>query len=1087
MLQIIMGTDWQKNQQLLLDNLCSGLREDAPRVLIVPEQMSFLAEQKLCARGGSTICRYAEVLSFSRLANRVFSLEGGIAGQVMDQGGRLMAMALALEQVRPKLKLFAASSTKSEFLTQMVQAVDEMKCYCVDAAQLRRASAQLTGRLAQKLEELALVLESYNAVCTRDRQDPRDRLAKLCDMLQDSEYAAGRQFYLDGFTDFTGEELRIIEQFLRAGAPVTITLCCDAPNTGLPVYSAAGNTLRQMVRLAEESGAEAQIIEVDSGLRGELHQADLALWDTPEQSPAQSNNIHLLVCDTAHAEAEKLAAIVLQLVRQGFRYRDIHVACAGFPAQRPVYEAVFARYQIPAFFSGGKTILEKPVIGMLLAALEAAVGGMETGAVLRCLKSEGSPLSPEDCDRLENYAITWNIFGRRWEEEWTMHPGGYGLDWEPEDRQLLEQVNDARIRGLRPLLRLKQSMAQAKDTGQQVRAIYAFLEQCGIEEQLLRQERLLLESGAYQRAQEYHQLYDVLLQALEQIYAVLGHTVRTGESCFRLLKTILSQYTTAAIPATLDCVTVGAVADLRHQAAPCVVVTGCEDGAFPAYESGGSLLSEGDRDSLRRLGLQLSPSGGDRVERDLAGIRSVLTGASAHLFLLCSGQPSYLFQRLAQSFPQRDAAWEAQLLPADFSKDATAASFFLRTDPVSAPPQLQGAMQALREHASYQFGRLQPETVRGLYGAQLRLSASRIDKFSACRQAYFLRYGLKAKPRQRADFDARLYGTFVHSVLEKTVCRVQEQGGFAAVPAAQVETIAQRAMEEVAAQMLSQTKMSERDAYLFHRNFDEALQVVRELARELRQSRFIPAACELEFSAGGPMAPVQVKGKRASAVISGAVDRVDLFTNGPSSFVRVVDYKTGKKDFDYTDLLSGMGLQMLIYLFALERNGQAVFDRSLQPAGVLYFPARLDTIHVQERPDAAVVQKEREKKFVRKGLLYDDETVLSAMEPADAEQHCLPYRVNKKGERSGDLADAAQLELLRQYVRSTLADLADTMAGGNVLPNPYFRGSEHSACQYCEYAAACHLDICPDQRRYLASTGQKAFWDVLKRKEETHG
>lgn len=1085
MLQIMMGTDWQENQRMLLQSLCSGLREETPRVLIVPEQMSFSMEQKLCALGGSTICRYAEVLSFSRLANRVFSLEGGIAGQVMDQGGRLMAMALALEQVRPRLKFFSSSSTKIEFLTQMVQAIDELKCYCIDADQLRQASARLSGRLAQKLEELALILESYDAVCSGDRQDPRDRLTKLCDALQDSDYAAGRQFYFDGFIDFTGEERKIIGQLLSAGAPVTMALCCDGPNFGLPVFSAARHTLQQMLCLAEECGAGVQMIEVPSALHGELHQADQALWNAAEPQPAPSQAIHLLECNTAHEEAEKLASVILQLTRQGFRYRDIHVACAGFPSQRPIYEAVLAKYQIPSFFSGGKTILEKPVIGMLLAALEAVVGGMETGAVLRYLKAEGSPLTPEACDRLENYAVTWNIYGKRWEEDWTMHPGGYGLDWEQEDRQLLEQVNAARVLGLKPLLTLKQSMAQAKNTGEQVLAIYTFLEQCGIEERLLFQEQQLLESGMHQRAQEYHQLYDTLLQALEQIHAVLGHTVRTGESCFRLLKTILSQYATAAIPATLDCVTVGAVADLRHQAAACVVVTGCEDGKFPAYDSGGGLLSDGDRECLRRIGLHLSPSGGDRVERELAGIRSVLSGASEHLFLLHSGQPSYLLQRLYQSFPQRDAAWETALLPADFSMDAAAASFFLRTNPPAAPQRLLEPMQDLQLRAGYQPGQLKPETVQGLYGEQLRLSASRIDQFSACRQAFFLRYGLKAKPRQRADFDARLYGTFVHAVLEYTVRRVQERGGFAGVPEAQVEAIARAAMEEVASQMLAQAKLSQRDAYLFHRNFDEAMQVVRELARELRRSQFVPVACELEFSAGGAMEPVQVQGSRASAVISGAVDRVDLFTSDSAAFVRVVDYKTGRKEFDYTDLLSGMGLQMLIYLFALEQNGQAVFGQALQPAGVLYFPARVDTIHMQERPNHDVIEKERAKRFGRKGLLYDNALVLSAMEPEEG--HSLPYHVNKKGERSGDLMDSSQLAMLRRYVRNTLADLTDTLAAGNVLPNPYFRGSEHSACQYCVYADACHLDICPDQRRYLASTDQKAFWDSLKRKEEAHG
>ena len=146
MLQIIWGEDWQANRAALLAALCQP--GDGQRIWIVPEQASFAAEQQLCRKGGSGICRHAQVLSFTRLANRVFAASGGVARQTLDQGGRVLAMAQALEQVRSRLKRYAAGSRRAALLPELLAAVDEWKSYGVTASDLRRAAGQTEGLLA---------------------------------------------------------------------------------------------------------------------------------------------------------------------------------------------------------------------------------------------------------------------------------------------------------------------------------------------------------------------------------------------------------------------------------------------------------------------------------------------------------------------------------------------------------------------------------------------------------------------------------------------------------------------------------------------------------------------------------------------------------------------------------------------------------------------------------------------------------------------------------------------------------------------------------------------------------------------------
>ena len=85
--------------------------------------------------------------------------------------------------------------------------------------------------------------------------------------------------------------------------------------------------------------------------------------------------------------------------------------------------------------------------------------------------------------------------------------------------------------------------------------------------------------------------------------------------------------------------------------------------------------------------------------------------------------------------------------------------------------------------------------VEKLYGQRLRLSASRIDKFASCRFAYFLQYGLNARPRQPAAFAPPEQGTFMHYVLEHVAGGVMELGGFQNADEAAVHRLTDEAIE----------------------------------------------------------------------------------------------------------------------------------------------------------------------------------------------------------------------------------------------------------------------------------------------------
>ena len=278
---------------------------------------------------------------------------------------------------------------------------------------------------------------------------------------------------------------------------------------------------------------------------------------------------------------------------------------------------------------------------------------------------------------------------------------------------------------------------------------------------------------------------------------------------------------------------------------------------------------------------------------------------------------------------------------------------------------------------------------------------------------------------------------------------------------------------------------SQRMAYLFKRNIQELAMVVEELWQELSVSEFVPAGFEVAFGDDGQMPAIEIPYDTMQAQLRGFVDRVDTWSNGYTNYFRVVDYKTGRKDFDYCDVYNGIGLQMLLYLFALEDEGEMVVGDTAKPAGIQYFPARSPYISASGKITPEEAEAKRAKDLKRKGLVLSDMDVLGAMAPEAIFDH-LSCKLGKDGSLTGDIADREQLKLLKGYVMHVLQKLVGEIASGDVTPNPYCRGSSHDACTYCPYKAVCHYETVAGRRNYKTMTAQR-FWEEIGKEMDRHG
>ncbi len=1085
MLHLILGKDWTMCRDEVMNRIGADVRSrKGSRILMVPELISHEMERRLCLAAGDTASRYAEVLSFTRLARRVSDSMGSAAMECLDNGGRVVAMASAARQLSRRMKSYASVETKPEFLTGLIDGIDEFKRCCISSQDLRKAAEETQGNLAQKLEELSLLMEGYDALCSRGKRDPRDQMTWLLEQLEEGTFGEEHVFYIDGFPDFTRQNLAIIEHLIKVSPSVTVSLNCDEIDSPLLAFEKAGSTAQQIYQCACRAGVEAKV-EILNGRTTPLQTVREKLFQGPITMGMAKDCLRTYRAESAYQECMAAANQIMELVRSGCRYRDIALVCTDMNVYEPLADLIFHRFHIPVYRSGTEEILQKNVITTVLTALDAALSGFDQRSTLRYLRSALSPLSTDACDLMENYAIIWGIRGQKWTKEWVNHPDGLRGVWDDNSRQLISALNESRYLAIAPLERLQNGFREAIDLKGQVLVLYGFLEDIHLEQRMAQLARELDQSGDNRSAQILNQLWEILLSALEQMYDVLGDTHWDAEHFTRLLRLLLSQYDVGTIPPVLDAVQMGPVTAMRCNQQKHLILLGAEEGKLPGYTGSAGVLTDQERVALRELGVPLTGGAMEGIQAEFAEIYGVFCGAAESISVCCSGeQPSFVFRRLSEM-----AGGELEVhndLGFARADEQEAGAYLARWNAAEAANALHltEIYEDTCRKRDFSLGKVEKDNIRKLYGSTLNLSASQIDRQAECRLSYFLKYGLRAKERKEAVVDSAEFGTYVHAVLENTARCIMDMGGFHVVSLEETLEIAHRYSAEYAAERFSQIE-SERLTYLFNRNIRELDMVVRELWLELKESLFRPEGFEVDFGDAGGLPPIAVPNNSMNAILRGYVDRVDVWRSGGSNYYRVVDYKTGQKDFDYCDVFNGVGLQMLLYLFALRESGAELLGPHGVPSGVQYFPARAPYITSEGKLEEAEAEKERKAHWKRRGLLLQDEAVLQAMEPGENPRR-MSYTIRKDGTLAGDLADRDQLKLLEDYVFQVLSDMVEDIASGNVEPNPYTRGSSHDACAFCPYGAICHKATVEGRRNYKAMNAQR-FWEEIGKEMNRRG
>ncbi len=1082
MLQLIFGKTGTGKTTMLLDRAMTSARMGQQVLLLVPEQFSFETEKAVfTVLSGSDALR-VNVLSFSRLAENIFRACGGLSRKRLTDTARLLLMKIALRELGDSLTVYRRQSGRTSFVSTMLETVEELKSSGTSPEGLALAAQEMEDRqLAAKLRDISAVYAAYQAIVDRDYDDPLDDIARAASLAEDYRYFRGMTVFIDGFDFFSPPERRLIELMEEQAWQVTVALCADglAVSGETDLFFSQKRTARRLLSHVREHGGEAKAPEQLTENRRTsvpvLQWVEELLSGEETEPVADTAGLRCVQCRDRYGEARFTAAEICRLIREeGLRYRDMAVICRSMSDYEAPLVSAFSEYGIPVFYDRKEAVLAKPVPALLTAALEA-VRGYKTESILRIARSPAIGLEAGQAARLENYCYVWSVEGPAWEREFHNDPAGLtGADRESY-RQELEWTEQTRQRVMGPLLALKKRLTGCDGKGFAL-ALYQYLEDVdairNLQEYFQRQY-----PGDLTQMGENDALWGMLVDILD-LFTDSLEGVRYPLAVFsELFQMALGSLELGQIPNMMDQVIAGSADRIRLRSPQVVFVLGVNEGVFPAPYKPYGVFTDQERSTLIAGGIELSSPGGEWSLLERFYLYSACCASRKALYITWAAsdlqggtaEPSLVISRLRELAPQAFCGAE-ELPEAFFVADlSTARSQYARV--CGTGSREEASLRCLLERAGAEdFVRnmdetrtdspaegIVPDTAGELLHGQIRLSPTRIEDFYRCPYSFLCNSLLRLRPRRRVAYTPLESGSAIHYVLEQLLGEVGSDG-IGKLDDRELRKKVETLLEQyIRAMVPDASQLASRFRYQFRRLVLVLFTIIRHIGREFDQSLFTAAGMEVPVGPEGEVHPQPLTAEDGTPVIlSGKIDRVDLFRQGDTRYARVIDYKSGGKDFRLEDVVYGLNMQMLVYLFSLCDDPNSAFG-PVRPAGILYMPGKLSAVETPPGAGEDAAREAVENTLRMKGILLDDEAVLQAME-RELEGKYIPAK-RKRGSHeltaSSRVKTAEEFQAIRQMVYDNIREMATYLTRGEVEPMPV-RSSSLNPCDVCDYGILCN-------------------------------
>lgn len=1060
-------------------------------ILAVPEQYTHIAEHKLLSAVGSISAESCEVTSFNKMILRM-EREQGI-NNILSPMAKSIIMSDIISHT--DLKYFANSADLAGFADVCLQLVGELKKYCITPEQLTEANENTSNaRLKLKIEDITNIYTEYVRRVNEKGFDADDGASLMAEKIADEWDIGETAIFFDEYTSFIPQELEIIKQLALKAKDVYITLCTDGKDDVL--FAPIADTVYKLRRMCRDGGidfAEPIVLTENKKHSRELAFLEKNLFPYPKgKYNDDCVDVNLFSAANPYAEVEDVARRILRLCRDsGYRFRDIGVICSDIGTYAPFIKPVFKKHGISYFIDEKSPALNHRIVVFVLNAIDIYLNDYSNENVFSFLKSGLCDADAESVYILENYCQSTNMHKSTWldDKKWTALLSRYDLS--DEQAKKLCSVRDSFIK---PLAEFHDSIKGRHSVEHMCRSLYDYLVSIGLVRHIEERLKVFEQEMDVQHGEEYEKIWNIIVGALDALAEIIGDKTVNVKNFRSLLQTAFSGYSIGFIPTSLDDVFVGNITRSKMDNIKILFVLGANDGIFPSTASGGELINDSDKAILAVAGIELSTDAKTRAFFERFFMYSAFTVPSQMLFISFSRadsssgtlRPSFVLSDIRRIFPDL-------IVESDILEDT---SDFGQMDYItSQAPTLEKMVEKITEYRdggevspvwldvydyfcrNFDFGtkldkyyahtnqaeQIDRELMDAAIPEEFYTTISRLQRYRACKFSYFLEYILKLKDNAPFDITAMDTGSFVHGVIEH-LCRDMDGDGygFANVTDEYIYGKIDWFIDEFIKQLTDNSAyISKRKLYLIKRLRNSIYMCFSLIRQHILNSEFEPLGYEMKFDDSniGCIEFDLSNGKKAK--ITGVIDRSDIYHGEDGDYVRVIDYKTGNKVFNLTDVFYGLDIQLFVYLNALVAG-----NSNYKYGGALYFKIDDPIFRADNRYDEDKTESKILSELKMKGLMLCEQGVPDAFDSVTAS--------------SAKKATYQNFIDLDKHLRKIIADLCKEMTDGRIDIKPYSK-QNFSPCSYCGYKSVCRFDVRKKGNNYdfLDKLKDEEIWESM--------
>lgn len=1086
MLHIIRGRAGSGKTAFVREKINSVLEEGLFRpVLLVPDQFSFENERSMLSFLGAKKMKQVDVFSFSRLALENLDSEILKGKMFADDGVRMAFMSEALSQLSGELKIFSKVRHNVSGLESFIQLNKELKTSAVTSEELINvAEAMPQNLLKDKLLEINLINEAYDSLLSRSYFDDTESLKYFNTFAENTNYFENKVVFFDSFKSFSAQEFKTIRLALLQAEDVYVTICSDGQkNEDSPFVfmNELEKRIKSIARKCDVNVATDVDLEPENDFSEAISFIEKNIYTSSTDTyDGTDDSVTIFECNDITDECSTVACEIKKLIRSGkYRCRDIAVVTRDDSKYKRLISDMLKRYGVPVFEDSRRPLSFETLFVYVTSAIECIAEGFKTETVMRYLKTGLTGLSFEEVSRLEKYILVWGISGNAWLNDFTMHPNGFGSSIDEKSKEQIAELNKLRKKVIIPLEKLKKSCDGA--SGLDIsKNIYTFLVDTKVSNTLYELSSTLNDEGFSVEATQKERSWDVLIEVLETVAEITKDKYYSLKRWFEIFSILVFSKDIGEIPQGLDEVKIGNADRIRTDNVKVMFLLGVNKNEFPLIKVTGGLLTDSDRRILSDMNLEIRPPFEKLIFEEKFIVYCMLGAAKEKLYLSfrqvsddeTTSGPSELIDEIKALLPNvkeinSNSIDPIEKIESEFSAFFTLAKIFNENTELKHTlleyfkfkPEYSGRLKSISLAQNGTKGEFEnPEISKKLFGENIYLSASKLDNFYLCPFSFFCKYGLNINKIKAAELQPTDSGIIMHGVLEE-VLRKYQNGEFLKISEEELRAFVSEYLKNyLEEKMGGALDKSKRFMFIYNRMVDVLMLIFERLKNELSAISFKPVDFELKI--GGKEIPAYKLPLENGGEISitGSIDRVDMMEKDGIKYLRVIDYKTGKKTFKLANLLSGINLQMVLYLMALTENGKDYYGDAI-PSGVLYLPSRIGISNylTSRNPSIDEINAQKRQSGKLSGMVLNSPVVMNGM-GIESFPDYLPVSYKKDNLPSGNYYSQKHFKALSEKVNEKIIEMGNSLHNGKFSILPASESGKPKPCGYCEYRSVCGFE-----------------------------